>query len=146
VGSLFFYIVLFFFSLSLFLPVSFKIEAVSCSRVKKGSLLHHNDTQVIVCMCVYVKTRRRKEEKKVSYFNFVVLSRSARMPTTTACVHALPHLIGLPINFESSSIVRTHVFLFYCIFLIYLKMLILFYAYLIRVSAILFGIFFLLHS
>jgi hypothetical protein len=143
--SFFSYIVLFFF-LFLLLPVLFNIEAVSYI-VKKGGLLHHNDTQVIVCVCEKAREKRRK---KVSYFNFVIFSRSTRMPTTITCVHALPHLTGLSINFESSSIVRMHVFLYSsssdCIFLIYLKMFILFYTYLIRVSVTLFDIFSILHT
>lgn len=65
-------------------------------------------------VCVYVKKSGREEKEKVSYYNFVVFSRSARMPTTTIDVHALPHLTITSINFESSVIVCMHIYAFVC--------------------------------
>jgi hypothetical protein len=76
--------------------------------VNKNGLLHGDDTQVSVCK----KNLPEKKGKKVSYFNFVVFSRSARMPTTVIDVYALPHLIVLSINFQSSVIVCMYIFSF----------------------------------
>jgi hypothetical protein len=85
--------------------------------VNKNILLHRDDTQLSICVSEKKRLREEKKKKKrgkkVSYFNFVVFSHSARMPTTTRKVHALPHLIVVSINFESSMIVYMHIFSFF---------------------------------
>jgi hypothetical protein len=108
-GSLFF--ILFFFFLSISLSLSFNTEAVNY-RVK-GGLLHHNDTQVIVCMCVYEEEREREKKKKkfrisTLLFSLVLLACQPRLHACTLYLISPVRRLTLKVH---RSFVYTYIYL-----------------------------------